>query len=75
MKTVDFANALEDAVFAGLGDDRTGDGAAKSPLDESLVELLRDDEDAGHCAANNASKDGGAVDVCELDQATPVGRM
>ena len=72
-KTMDFANALEDAIFAGGGDDRTGDGAAMSPLGESL-ELQREDEEAGQRAAKNASNAGGAMDVCELDEATPAAR-
>jgi hypothetical protein len=75
LKTVGFAKDLEDAIFAGLGDDHRGDGAAKSPLDESLVELLRDDEDAAQRAANNASTEGGAIDACEPDQATSAARM
>ena len=72
-KTMDFVNALENAIFAGGGDDRAGDGAAMSPLGESL-ELQREDEEAGQRAAKNASNAGGAMDVCELDEATPAAR-
>ena len=75
LKSMDFADALEDALSAGLGDVRSVCGAAKPPLDESFFEPLRDDEEAGQRAANNAAKGGGAIDVRQPCQATPAARM